>query len=220
MKLRLDLHVHSSESPDAFTSFSSLVSAVQRRGLDGVAVTDHDLTCSFTSKEIIIVPGIEVSSTDGHILGIGSTQPVPKGLTPEHSITLMRERGYVVVAAHPFDWFGRGIDPRRLEKRVDAIETINAGSFPFERSKKLAEEVSASLSLPMVAGSDSHLPQTIGDAYTEVEADDTTTESIVTAIRSGKTIPRGHSTPIIERMRKLAYFLELKSGVRRKILNL
>ncbi|MFH0847935.1 MAG: PHP domain-containing protein [archaeon] len=218
MKLKLDLHVHTLRSPDAFTDFPSLVRGVQRRKLDGIAVTDHNLTCPYTSKDIIIVPGIEISSSHGHVIGIGSMQPVPRGLSPEDAITVMKEKGYAVVAAHPFDWFGRGMNPQGLRTRVDAVETINAGSFPFGRSKKLAEKMAANLGLPTVGGSDSHLPQTIGDAYTEVEVDDTATETIVTAIRRGKTTPKGHPTPIVQRMRKLAYFLELKPRGRKEIL--
>lgn len=206
MKLKLDLHVHTSRSPDAFTTFPDVVDAVRQKGLDGVAVTDHDVVCSFSSKEIIIVPGIEVSSNQGHVLGLGSTQPIPSELSPEHTMDLMKRMGYVVVAPHPYSWLSRGLDPRLL-RGVDAVETVNAKAFPFGRSRRLAEEAARALNLPMVGGSDSHLPQTIGDAYTVIEVEDTTLEAIVMAIQSGRTTPMGHPTGMAERLRRSVAFL-------------
>ncbi len=209
MKLRLDLHVHTSRSPDAFTDTRDLIEAVRNRGLDGIAVTDHNMPCSFESDEITVVPGIEVSSLNGHILGLGSKQPVPSQLPPEDTIRLMKSFGYIAVVAHPFDMSGKGVDPRRLQQKPDAIETMNANAFPFEKSRKRAEQAALSLNIPMIGGSDSHLPQTIGDAYTEVEVDESTVEAIILSILSGRTVPKGHSTNTVNKLRKLARHIVL-----------
>ncbi len=211
MKLKLDLHVHTSRSPDAFTDPSALIEAAHSRGLDGVAVTDHNLTCSFASNEIIVVPGIEVTSSHGHILGHGARQPILSGLSPEHTIELMRSLGYITVVAHPFDWLGKGIDPRQLKQKPDAIETTNANAFPFKTSRMRAEQVALSLNLPMVGGSDSHLPQTIGDAYTEIEVDESTVKAILMSISSGRTVPKGYGTTTANKLRKLAHHLVPRS---------
>ena len=207
MKLKLDLHVHTSRSPDAFTDTRDLIEAVHNRGLDGIAVTDHNLICSFKSDEIAVIPGIEISSLNGHILGLGSKAPVPSGLPPEDTIRLMKSFGYIAVIAHPFDMWGKGVDPRQLKQKPDAIETTNANAFPFKKSRKLAEQAALSLSIPMTGGSDSHLPQTIGDAYTEVEVDEPTVEAIILSILSGRTAPKGHATTTANKLRKLARHL-------------
>ncbi len=43
MKLKLDLHVHTNRSSDAFTSPKLLATICRDRGLDGLAITDHNV---------------------------------------------------------------------------------------------------------------------------------------------------------------------------------
>jgi predicted metal-dependent phosphoesterase TrpH len=76
MRLKIDLHVHTTGSRDAFTEPEQLPTIVRQRGLDGVAVTNHDAFTRVTSSEAIILPGIEVSTRQGHIIGLGISGPI------------------------------------------------------------------------------------------------------------------------------------------------
>jgi len=203
MLLKLDLHVHTSHSQDALTDPQAVAEIAKSRGLDGVAVTEHDLLMPLESDNILIIPGIEVSSKEGHVLGLGGTTPVPKGLEAKRTIELLHEHGFLVVIPHPYDRSSPWVDPLRLGSSIDAIETINSSMIPFGSCKKKAENAARTLGLPMVAGSDSHIPSTIGDAYTLVETVAPTVESVLESIRSGKTTPCGSSMSLGNRIRTL-----------------
>jgi len=196
MLLKLDLHVHTNHSPDSSTDRNIVAQIVKARGLDGIAVTEHDVASSFESDEILVVPGIEVSSRQGHILALGPCEAVPKGLSAERAIELLRAQGCVIVVPHPYDRSSPSIDPLHLGVSVDAIETVNSSSIPFESSKRKAENAAKVLSLSMVAGSDSHIPSTIGDAYTLVEVSSSSVGSVLEAVRAGRTTPYGSPTSI------------------------
>src|SRR5437879_8934023 len=70
LKLKLDFHVHTTASSDAHTRPDELVPRCKERGLDGLAITDHNVLAIDVPSELLIIPGIEVSSRDGHIIGL------------------------------------------------------------------------------------------------------------------------------------------------------
>jgi predicted metal-dependent phosphoesterase TrpH len=41
--MKLDLHIHSSASADGIMEISEIVKAAKERGIDGVAICDHDV---------------------------------------------------------------------------------------------------------------------------------------------------------------------------------
>lgn len=211
MLLKLDLHVHTSHSQDSSTDPKALGQIAKSRGLDGVAVTEHDFFSLIESNDILIVPGIEVSSNEGHILALGTNDVVPKGLTARDTIELLRRQNCVIVIPHPYDRSSPGIDPLRLGSNIDAIETINSSAIPFGSCKKKAEAAARLLRLPMVAGSDSHIPSTIGDAYTQVEVSSPSIESVLESIRYGRTTPCGSATSI--RNKILSYYTGLAKSL-------
>jgi len=99
MLYSFDLHLHTHFSADACGSPEAMIQAAKRRGLSGIAITDHN-TCEaveyLTRKGLIrpdgqpvegflIVPGVEVSTADGHLLCLGTTLPYMKGNRPPKS---------------------------------------------------------------------------------------------------------------------------------------
>ena len=70
LKLKLDLHVHTNRSSDAFTSPKQLAIICRDRGLDGLAITDHNVLTVDFSDDPVILPGIEISTRHGHIIGL------------------------------------------------------------------------------------------------------------------------------------------------------
>ncbi len=86
MKLLADLHVHSRASADGRSSVEALIEAAKARGLAAITVSDHDLCTPLPeSPDVLLIPGVEITSANGHILGLFSTGPstlLPSGNTP------------------------------------------------------------------------------------------------------------------------------------------
>ncbi|MDQ2049949.1 PHP-associated domain-containing protein [Natronolimnohabitans sp. A-GB9] len=203
----VDLHAHTRffhgrrSLGDRFDpyGFRLLAHAVDRRGLDGVATTNHDYSTRFSATDVTTIPGIEVSTTHGHVLVIGPdppTETVPLEYTPAEVVELAHDRDCVAIAAHPYR-DSEVTSDRFADVPFDAVE-IN-GKHP--RTKPLVEEIAAERDLPIVAGSDAHFPFEAGRAYTLVDAETLTPESVVDAIRAGRVEPRIETRPVDELLR-------------------
>ena len=82
MELKLDLHIHSERSPDGIMPLEEIVSLARARGLDGAAVCDHDLALTGPPRfdDFLLIPGVEVSTQLGHLLGLFVTGPDRKSV--------------------------------------------------------------------------------------------------------------------------------------------
>lgn len=152
------------------------------RGLDGVAVTNHDYYRSYEhGNAVVTIPGIEVSTTLGHVLVVGPdppTETVPGRLTPAEVVDLAHERDCVAILAHPY----RNSAVADSNAAVDAVEVNGKSATNGTRVERLAD----GLGLPLVGGSDAHFPFEVGRAYTSIDADALTAETVVDAIRDGR----------------------------------
>ncbi|MEM3060778.1 MAG: PHP domain-containing protein [Candidatus Bathyarchaeia archaeon] len=131
--LKLDLHVHTLYSYDGFTDPKLIVKIVRHRGIDGVAITDHDVFPNINFKDenkAIILKGIEISTMDGHLVALGIDQVIKRGLSAEETIEKIHELSGIAIIPHPNDFFSKSINPLKLSTKPDAIEVINS-SFPF-----------------------------------------------------------------------------------------
>ena len=210
LPLKIDLHVHTCYSYDAITTLKEVVTYSKKQGLDGVAITDHntlDGALKLARKnEIIVIPGIEIETLQGHVLALNITTLIPPRLSPSETIQRIHEASGIVVAPHLTAigkaglGLGRRISPA---SNFDAVEVINSSAFPFFLSTYVSQKLAAQLHLPKTAGSDAHTPQTIGRAYTIVDADPEVNE-VIQAIRRGATVPSGKPLSWMMRLQKLA----------------
>ncbi|WP_136717257.1 PHP-associated domain-containing protein [Halorientalis salina] len=190
----VDLHTHtrffhgfSSRSTPFDPVGAVLLSAVARhRGLDGLALTNHDY---YTPLPVVggvtAIPGIEVSSSRGHVLVVGPDPPVATrvdGLAPPEVVELAHDRDCAAIVAHPY----RNSTVREVDADFDAIEVNGKHPRTSEWVRRLADEHD----IPVVGGSDAHYPVEVGRAFTRVEADRLTPESVVAAIRDGRVEAR------------------------------
>ncbi len=203
MLLKLDLHVHTINSRDGHTRPEDLSKIVPSRGLDGVAVTDHNVLSMIKVDRIIIIPGIEISTRHGHLLALDAQDPVKRGLSADETVETIHRQNGLAVLPHPYDFLRSSLRPRRLLKEVDAVETVNASSPFFALSKWFAEGFANHASLPVTGGSDSHIPETVGNGYTIVDAESRSVDSIIEAIRKGRTQAYGKPVSLISRAKKL-----------------
>lgn len=152
------------------------------------AITDHNTVKGFykvrelasAHEDILIIPGIEVSTVDGDLLLLGAAEVPPEPWTVEKVIDFARDLDCVVVAAHPYREFGLGELTKKY--KVDAIEVLNAGSSPH--SNALAEDLAKTMGLPGVAGSDAHQADELWRVYNEIQAG-LDLDDILKAIKKG-----------------------------------
>jgi predicted metal-dependent phosphoesterase TrpH len=208
--LKIDLHVHTCYSRDSSITLKQLVSFAKKRGLDGVAVTDHNTVegaLKMKTRDILVVPGIEVSTSNGHLLGINVTTPIPAKLGIEETIRLIHEAGGIAVAPHPTAFYKS--PPSRRVSSYDAVEVMNASSVPFSVLTHYSRKFAEGLGLPQTGGSDSHYAPEIGSAYTVVEAD-AAVDEIVSAIKKGNVYPMGRGIPWKTRLERSLLRLKRK----------
>ena len=193
----MDLHVHTCYSDDATTTLREVVVYAKKRGLDGVAITDHDTVEGarklVQKSNLLIIPGVEITTQRGHILALNVTTPIPPMLTPFETIQRIHEVGGIAVAAHPTVVHKGGLR-RQIVSSFDAIEVINSTAFPFFLSTYLGRKLAVRLNLPQTAGSDAHHASGIGFAYTLIEADPDVDE-VIRAIKRGAAVPVGKPIP-------------------------
>jgi predicted metal-dependent phosphoesterase TrpH len=193
----MDLHVHTCYSWDGVTTLKEVVVYAKKRGLDGVAITDHDSVKGAVKlakkHDFLVMPGIEVSTKRGHVLALNVTTSITPKLSTFETIETIHDLGGIAVAAHPTTMYKGGLR-RQTTSNFDAIEVINSSSFPFFLSTRLARRLAVNLNLPQTAGSDSHRPSDIGTAYTLIDADSEVDE-VVHAIKKGATVPFGKPIP-------------------------
>ena len=197
MTFNADLHLHTDASSDALSDLAEQAAAAKTAGLDAMAVTDHNL-CTPVPRElcgVLLIPGCEVSTTQGHVLGLLMEEPrkletlrqsgLPTGAT---AVAEIRRRGGIAVLAHPYE--KPGTDPAAFDFRPDAVETVNArATFKVKDANERAAVLAKAWDLPAVGGSDAHAHQEVGNAYTRVEAEKLTLEALKRAILAGACEP-------------------------------
>jgi len=193
--LKIDLHTHTDHS-DSSATLDEITRYAKRKGIDGVAVTDR-MTCEALSSlceeinGVLVVSGLEVETYEGHLLVLGVRSTPPRCMSLLQAVKWARQHGGVVIAAHPTVPGFRIPFGLLAGARPDAIETLN-GKVPLEKWNLESALLALRLGLPQTGGSDSHSAETVGDAYTLIEAEDLSLTGILDAIRVGRVRPGGN----------------------------
>jgi len=212
--LKIDLHTHSHYSEDATTTLQELVHHAKIRGLDGVALTDHNTVLGARrlskQKQILTIPGIEVETLNGHVLALNITEYI----APKHDITetieRIRQLGGIAVIAHPAVVIKTGLGNKiAAVSNLNAVEVINSSAFPFFLTTYQARRLAEKLRLPQTAGSDAHHPEEIGKAYTLIDSD-LSIDDAIEAIVKGRTTPFGEPISWVLRLKRGAAGLQRK----------
>ncbi len=152
------------------------------------AVTDHDSVrgCRATVElasaypDILVIPGVEISTEQGDVVVLGTYELPPKPWTPEGVVDFAKSVGGVSIVAHPFRTYGMG--ERARNYKVDAIEVLNGGSSQDANNE--AKELAKSMGLPGTAGSDAHQISELFSVYNKVDAT-LDVNSVLNAIKKG-----------------------------------
>jgi len=140
---------------------------------------------------------MEVTSAAGHILAFGISERVESGLPYDETLDRIRDQGGIAVIPHPFQKSRHGVAAHITDEQLasaDALEVYNSRLFTG-RSNRQAEKFAIRNRIPMTAGSDAHISEMVGQAVTEVGADDRSAEAILNGIADGRTSVVGKRTP-------------------------
>jgi hypothetical protein len=181
---KADLHIHTRDG-DGLDSVEAILEHVETRtDLDVVAITEHDsLETALRAREtwargsyrFDFIPGVEVTTLEGHLIALYVEEPLPSLRRVEETIEAVRRQGGVCFVPHPMSWLTRSIGPGTFERvaaaslSFDAIELASASPTTriyLDKARRLNDET---YRLPAVGASDAHFRQAIGSGYTRFE---------------------------------------------------
>jgi len=200
--LKLDLHLHSVSSYDAIGTPTDLMKSLQKKGIQGMALTDHNTVHGSSKiqkdsfKDFVVIPSTEISTADGHLLALNVTEPIQRNLSIEETVERVIDVGGEPVVPHLFRLLS-GIKVEKLltiHQRIAAIEVFNSCSTPNSNLK--TAKIAQKFNLGGTGGSDSHDPTYAGYAYTVVDTTDLRVDTILSLIHGKKTWGEGHTLPL------------------------
>ncbi len=214
---RADLHMHTTFS-DGWPAPQELVDYASKTELDVIAVTDHDTIEGAMraredaqGKRVHVVVGEEVSSRNGHIVGLFLERRIRPGMSAAATVDAIHEQGGLAVAVHPF-WrterpsrrITHGVGWLAAETDFDAVEVENAtpGFYVFNQ---MARRLNDGLESAEVGGSDAHILDAVGRAYTVFPG--RTPAALREAIIRGTTMARRQRYKAVGLMRYAAWGL-------------
>jgi len=209
MPFNIDLHTHSFFSGDGVSSPEELITAARAKDLHGLAITDHN-TCEAMPyllekglmredgqpvNDFLIIPAVEITTAEGHLLCIGATLPYLKGKPARQVCDMIHERGGLAIPPHPYDLFRAGIRFSTLETLpIDAIEVFNAATT-LRRYNRYAFKYAQLRGLPMTAASDAHHAAAVGTAYTILDTEDFSVKGILAQLLKSNELNQRYLTP-------------------------
>jgi predicted metal-dependent phosphoesterase TrpH len=205
--VRLDMHVHSRYSVDSRLSFEQIIERIAYQGLQGFALTDHNTTEGLAELERLrqsypgywFVPGVEVSTIEGHLLAYGIRQSPPPNRPLAETLERIAALGGVSVLAHPFRWV-HGVGRRiATESRVQGLEGRNGKNSELANTR--AELLAAKRSIASTGGSDAHEPMQVGRAFTEFPGEVNSLDDLLEQIRKDEATAAGSSLSFAGRVR-------------------
>lgn len=177
---RADLHMHTEYSKDSLSRVEDVLEAAVKKGLDAIAITDHDETAGAFEAERItkrkklplqVIIGEEVMCDEGDLLVYFLKKRIAPGPLAE-VLKEVERQGAVCSSAHPYDFKRSGIrlerQPASIISGIDAIEGFNARAT-FAQVNDSAVRFATLHRKPVLAGSDAHHPSEVGGAYVEFE---------------------------------------------------
>ncbi|GAC1466106.1 MAG: CehA/McbA family metallohydrolase [Ktedonobacteraceae bacterium] len=217
---KADLHMHSTYS-DGIGTIEQILNHVQHKtDLDVIALTDHDvIEGSLRMRDLWqeghyrfdFIVGEEVSTKEGHLLGLFIEKLVPQGLSMERSVDLIHEQGGLAIIAHPLHPLFKHSCSRETLDRIqnskdvwfDAIETWNASFCGIYANQQAMRANRLVYGLPEVGNSDAHTLNAIGRGRTWFEGKNA--QDVRASIESCLSAPGGRLWDVQDYLRWAKY---------------
>ena len=194
--MKADLHIHSTFS-DGISSPQEIVKSAIEKKIDCICITDHQevkggieaMRFGF-DKDILVIPGIEITTKSGDMLGINVKKIIPNGLSAQETVKEIRRQGGIASIPHFFAWPLKNFRGKKEEfLNVDAIEVFNASLFNFLNKKAL--NLSKKHNLAFTAGSDAHRADFVGRGFLETSRDIFSEKDLIKEIMENRVEAKG-----------------------------
>ena len=167
--VRAEFHCHTIFSKDSLTRPADLLETCRHRGIDRLAVTDHNTLAGALAARRLdpdrVIVGEEIMTARGELLAFFVQEEVPRGLPPLVAIRRLRQQGAFISVSHPFDSARNGAwalqDLLEITPLVDALETFNS-RCAGPRPNLMAQAFAIEHNLPGTVGSDAHILWEVG----------------------------------------------------------
>ena len=196
---RIDLHVHTSRySPCAETLDPGRLQFIMvQEDLHGVVITEHDHLWSaeeiselnFKHNRRRIYRGVEISSSNGHflVIGLDHMDGIDHGIGIKHLAEIVQNAGAAVIWAHPYLNYCNIPDPLSVElmhNEIHAIEVVSGNTDSDETNS--AFEYARRTGCSAVGGSDAHILEQVGCAFTVFSELPEDEKALAAEIRAGR----------------------------------
>jgi len=143
----------------------------------------------------LVLPGVEVTTADGHLLCIGAELPFLKGKPAREVCEIIHQRGGLAIPPHPYDLFRAGIRFRFWKRCRWMRSRFSNAATTLRRYNRYAFKYAQVRNLPMVAASDAHHAAAVGTAYTILNTDDFSVKGILAPILKSNELNQRYLTP-------------------------
>lgn len=195
----IDFHVHTKYSFDSIMPPKLVIELARRRGLDGVAIVDHDTIAGALAtieanrySDFTVIPGIEIKSDLGDVIALYVHRDVRSRAFAD-VIAEIHEQGGLAYVPHPVRTFGPNLPQiHARHPQVDLWELYN-GRYEG-RDFCEAQNVFRALGIEgALCGSDAHNPWEIGALRTLLPGLPSDRQSLLDICKSARlnAAPRG-----------------------------
>lgn len=174
MMHKIDLHTHSTGSPDGGITLAQYTRALEDGILDFIAITDHNtITKARKIHEQLgdsIIIGEEIDTLEGEIIGLFLKEAIKPGLSAKQTADDIKKQAGLVYIPHPFETVRRGLSKESLASIIDLVDIIEVynGRAVFHNKGPQAVTSARINSKPGAASSDAHGVKGLASAYSQI----------------------------------------------------
>jgi hypothetical protein len=195
-----DFHVHAAPG-DGFLPVWEIQREAARRGIDAVAITNHNHALALRLGEWfgligpypIVVPGQELTTPRFHMASLGIRRMVDWRLTARQAIAAIHAQGGAAIAAHPIDdsWLDTDVEALRVLDGAEIAHPVSIAKETWAREVRAfhARAREANPDVAAIGSSDFH-GGPLGTCRTYLIVDELSQAGVLDAIRRGRTEAR------------------------------
>ena len=194
--MKVDLHLHDNKySTDSHISIEEIVREAKRKGLDGIALTNHEnpdvvkeIDELVEKYDFVIFPGVEYLTKDGDIVAFGIDKLPEEQMSAQEFIEYVDKFGGTCTAAHPYRTNNRGLEDKLYTiKGLTAIEGYNGSTTDYHNG--LAVKAGKELGIQVIGSSDAHVVEKVGVYATLLPYKVKNVKELIEALKTNRCKP-------------------------------
>lgn len=194
--MKVDLHLHDNKySTDSHISIEEIIREAKRKGLDGIALTNHEnpdvvkeIDELVEKYDFVIFPGVEYLTKDGDIVAFGIDKLPEEQMSAQEFIEYVDKFGGTCTAAHPYRTNNRGLEDKLYTvKGLTAIEGYNGSTSDYHNG--LAVKAGKELGIQVIGSSDAHVVEKVGVYATLLPYKVKNVKELIEALKTNRCKP-------------------------------